>query len=127
MAAVVALAPTGRMRAVGAARVIVLVIHGANFERTFSIMLLNTVATAAIANGSVGPLNFAGAGLIATGRVGRARMCLLVCIPVVMGTHLGAVRVTARVVLDHVASEGITAGGGIAAYDAWDDGAAGVG
>lgn len=54
-------------------------------------------------------------------------MCLLVCIPVVMGTHLGAVRVTAGVVLDHVASEGITAGGGIAAYDAWDDGAAGVG
>lgn len=68
--AAVAMAPGGSRRAVGIARIIILVIHGTNLERTFSIMVLNTVATAVIANGSVGPLNFAGARLIATGGVG---------------------------------------------------------
>lgn len=42
-----------------------------------------------------------------------------------MGTHCGAVRVRAGVFLHHVAGEGVTAGGGIATYDPWDDGTGG--
>lgn len=52
---------------------------------------------------------------------GGGKRALAGLVPVVMSTHSRAVRVCAAVVLDHVASEGVTAGRGVAASDAWDD------
>lgn len=119
-----AVAPWGSLWAVGGARVVILVVHGANFEGTFSVVLLDTITALVVARGSVGSRKIAGARLLVAGgmRMGR-RMCLCVlgCVPVVVGTHGRAIRVRAGVVLDHVTGEGIAAGGSITADDSWDD------
>lgn len=116
------MAPSGSSWAVGGARIIVLVVHGADLEGALAIVVLDAVTAAVVANGGVGPLDIAGAGFVAG--LARAVRGFLGLVPVVVRTHGRAVGVCARVVLDEVAGEGVAAGGGVAAGDARDDVAA---
>lgn len=96
--ATLAMAPRGSRWAVSGARVFVLVVQGADLERTFATGILNTVATGAVANDSVGPLDTAtGARLLILGRVARAggggEWRLSGLVPVVVRMHGRAVGV----------------------------------
>lgn len=94
--ATLAMAPRGSRWAVSGARVFVLVVQGADLEGTLATGILDTVATGAVANDSVGPLDAAGAGLVILGRVaraGRGEWGFLGLVPVVVRTHGRAVGV----------------------------------
>lgn len=123
-----ALVPLRRWAVCGA-WVLVIVVESADTKRALSIVLLNTVTAAVVADSSVCAVDLARAGLLGGStrtalpllhllRLGHVARGLVGLVPVVVGTHRGAT-VIADVLLDEVAGQGVAAGGGLFAGDSW--------
>lgn len=121
---------TATVGVVDTARVLVIIVQGANTEGTLAVVLLNAVTTAVIADSGVSPADFARAWWVGWGvavAVGSAGAilasggvwCLAGLVPVVVGAHCWAGFVLAGVLFDQVASDGVSSGGGVLAGDPW--------
>lgn len=119
-------AGTTAVRVIDATCVLIIVPQSADLEAAFTVMLFDTVTSAVVADGSVGPADFAGAWLTGSlsAAISATRSVLAAggvwslagVIPVVVGTYCRAVLVP-DVFLNEVTGDRITSRGGVLADD----------